>query len=210
MEQVLIAFNMLLVGHTGPSLLVIVSNLCLRIFDLERCGCILCLSWHGKAEQNNDDLRSSQHLVMQPIQKSSFPSNFHLKTQLPLGSCSPSGSSNDMWPWWYKPSSGKVRSKSSNNEASRRNLRSSVCCREGCGNNAQRSIHSVLRGTSCKPSFYTQLWHLWNQKSSCQIKTCTFSYVFKVDDDFEMLENMWWPAWVLSSMLRCSFDEEYL
>ena len=144
------------------------------------------------------------------LKKFSTPCNgTHPKVIIPIqlpspGSCSlPSGSSNDMWPWWYKPSSGKVRSKSSNNEASRRNLWSSVCCREGCGNNAQRSIHSVLRGTSCNVFFFlpVQLDTPENEKSSCLTEKDTFPMFWKVDDDFDMLEDMCWMAWVLSSML---------
>lgn len=138
-------------------------------------------------------IHSEQHNKQLWLKKFSTPCNAtHPKVIISIqfpspGSCSlPSGSSNDMWPWWYKPSSGNVRSKSSNNEASRRNLWSSVCCREGCGNNAQRSIHSVLRGTSCNVFFFlpVQLDTPWNEKSSCLTKKGTFTFL--------CFEGWWW------------------
>ena len=156
---------------------------------------------------NNYDLRSSQLLVMATHPKVIIP------IQLPSpGSCSlPSGSSNDMWPWWYKPSSGNVRSKSSNNEASRRNLWSSVCCREGCGNNAQRSIHSVLdRGTSCNVFFFSP-FNLTPLKRKIRLPNRKRYFYFPMFWRLMMISRCWkicvgWPGFCHP----CSFDEESL
>ena len=164
--------------------------------------------YHWTININNYDLRSSQHLAMATNPK------VLISIQFPSpGSCSlPSGSSNDMWPWWYKPSSGKVRSKSSNNEASRRNLWSSVCCREGCGNNAQRSIHSVLRVPQVATFlcfFPMQLDTPETKKSSCTNKKRYF--YFPMFWRLMMIWRCWkicvgWPGF----FHPCSFDEESL